>query len=155
MIKLYMLIICALFSTGCATPSITRDKIGFTYTADAGLNHYITEFMSDCRIYLGVIYCNPAINLSVTIAPLDENTLGLCTVYPYVGKRTVEINSNIIGKYNERLVVYHELFHCILNLPHYDNEMDIMNAYESENSTQEIYLNWISFVRKTFLRALP
>lgn len=154
MIKLYMFISCLLFSTGCATPSITRDKVGFTYLADKGLEHYVIEFVADCRTYLDDKLCNPSINLTVSIAPLNDNTLGLCTVYPYAGKRTVDIHRSIIGQYNERLVVYHELFHCILNLPHHDNEIDIMNSYESEHSTQEIYLNWISFVRKTFLRVV-
>lgn len=141
--------ICAI---SCATPEIKRDKIELSYTSDNQLAHYVTEFLANCREFLNENSCNPPINLQVTIAPLSENTLGLCTIYPYNGKRLVEIDPAIIGQYNERLVVYHELFHCILNKPHFDSEIDIMNAYEVEEQTKIIYINWREYVRAVFLR---
>lgn len=142
----------SLCAIACATPSIKRDKIGLTYTADERLSHYVTEFLVDCRALLGESICSPPISLQVTIAPLDDTTLGMCSVYPYSGRRLVEIDPAIVGQYNERIVTYHELFHCILGRPHYDGEMDIMNTYEIEENTKAIYLNWREYVRAVFIR---
>ena len=73
-------------------------------------------------------------------------------IYPYNGKRLIEIDPAIIGQYNEKIVTFHELFHCVLGRPHYDSEIDIMNAYELEENTNIIYLNWREYLREVFFR---
>lgn len=147
-----LLILGTLCLFACATPSITRDKAKTTYTSDAKLSHYITEFFLDCRAILGTDECSPQIDLKLEIKTLDEHTLGICYVYPYTGKRLIQIDPDIIGQYNERLVVYHELFHCVLNRQHFDDSLDIMNTFEVEENTFKIYKDWQSYITNTFKR---
>ena len=149
MFKFYSIIFCALFSTACATSA--PDKI--TISAAEKLQPMVNEFFSYCTMYLSRDKCFPKIDLRVRINKLPENILGQCTVYDkpeYL--RIIEIQPDVVENYNFRAVMYHELFHCVLNKPHFDGEVDIMNAYEHEEHTKIMYDNWETFVRAVLLR---
>lgn len=140
-------------STACATPETKRDVAGFSFKSDNRLEHYVKDFMKYCKTVLGEDKCNPKIDLDVSIANLNDGTLGQCTIYDKPSRRrNIEIDIGTIGQYNERAVLYHELFHCILEKPHYDGEIDIMNTYEIEENTYYIYSYWDYFVKKAFER---
>lgn len=135
----------------CATPETARDIAGLNYRSDNRLTHYIESFLSDCRLYLSERECDPPIDLQVTVTDLDELVLGQCTVYAN-RLRLVQIDRATLNQYNERTVMYHELYHCVLGKPHVDGELDIMNTYEVLENTQQIYANWSFYVGKVFLR---
>jgi len=136
---------------GCATPNIKRDAVGFSFTSDDRLSHYVKSFLADCRAYLSEKTCSPPIELRVIVNALPDNILGQCTVYESK-LRTIELDDTVLNQYNERAVIYHELFHCVMNKPHHDGELDIMNAYEVDENTLYMYAHWPYYVGKVFLR---
>lgn len=149
----YIFLPMLLLNIACATPETKRDIAGFTVNSDNRLEHYVDEFLDYCINVLGDTKCRPKIDLEVSISNLEGGTLGQCTIYdkPF-RRRTIELDIGVIGQYNERAVMFHELFHCILEKPHYDDELDIMNTYEIEEYTYYIYSYWEHFVKKTLKR---
>lgn len=136
----------------CATPSTTRDKItGISISSDDRLKEHVNQFFVDCKKYLSVTECSPAIDLRVSVKDLNGDTLGLCTIY-HSPLRMVEIDTSVIGNYNEIIVLYHELFHCVTGSPHHDDSDDIMNSYENEETTIKIYNDWSEYVERVFIR---
>lgn len=141
----------ACLTVACATPSIERETVGFSFKSDERLSHYVTEFLADCRMYLPETVCFPSIELHVTVNQLPDNILGQCMVYQSK-LRTIQLDETVLNQYNERAVMYHELFHCITNKPHFDDELDIMNTYEMDVYTLRMYDNWSFYVGKVFTR---
>ena len=139
--------LCILVFTGCATPNLNQLNV----LTDERLSHYVNDFLSECRLYLPDSKCSPPIDLRVIVTSLPDNILGQCSVYE--GRlRTVELDNTILTQYNEKIVMYHELYHCVLGIPHYDNEPDIMNTYENDEITQYIYNNWSEYTKRVFTR---
>lgn len=135
----------------CATPDTKRDIAGFSYTADKRLSHYVTEFLADCGNYLSESVCKPRIDLTVTVSKLPDNILGQCSVYE--GRlRAIQLDDIVLNQYNEKAVIYHELYHCVLGRPHFDDELDIMNTYEVDENTVRMYENWSEYTKKVFTR---
>jgi len=58
----------------------------------------------------------------------------------------------VLNQYNEKAVIYHELYHCVLGKPHFDDELDIMNTYEVDENTVRMYENWSEYTKKVFTR---
>lgn len=145
----FMLFTCIFFNYGCSTAAPNSIVI----TANEAMRPIVNEFFSYCAKYLSKEECFPKIELQVKVSTLADNILGQCSVYErpdYL--RRIEIQPAVVHGYNLRAVLYHELFHCVLDKPHYDNEPDIMNAYEYEENTRYIYDNWDYFVGKVFKR---
>jgi len=140
----------ALF-TACATPNIHRETVGLSYQSDNRLSHYVNDFLTDCRKYLSDSACNPSIELHVKVKQLPDDILGQCLIYQSK-LRVIQLDDTVLNQYNEREVVYHELFHCVMNKPHVDGELDIMNSFEVEENTQQIYADWSYYVGKVFTR---
>lgn len=145
--KRYISIIGFFIFTGCAS----NDNGPLTYQVDTRLTEYVTDFFADCHKNLSAALCSPPIDLKVYVTALPDDTLGECTIYEN-RLRKIKIDESILDNYNLRIVTYHELFHCVTNTPHYDNEMDIMNTYEYEENTRYMYDNWDYFVGKVFTR---
>lgn len=142
---------CILALFGCATnkPDTTKH---FTLLVDERLNSYVSSFILDCNQYLTPSECSPPIHLTVSVSPLPEDIYGQCSIYENSPKRVIEIRPDVVTGYNVWSVVYHELYHCITNTPHYDNEIDIMNSYEIAENTLQVYASWPEYVKKVFLR---
>lgn len=145
--RMFLLLTCLLI--GCS--NVKPDNI--IIRSDEKLRPLVSEFFSYCTNILSEDSCFPKIELQLKIAELSDNTLGQCTVYAkpdYL--RVVEIQPEVVTGYNLRAVLYHELMHCVLDKPHYDDEIDIMNSYEYEQNTQVIYLDWVKYVKTALLR---
>lgn len=149
MIKNMIGIICSLMIVACATREPKRMIVDTTNQ----LAPHVSEFFKYCKMYLDEEKCSPKILLRVKIKPLPSNVLGQCTTYTvpeYL--RVVTIRPDVAVGYNMKVVLYHELFHCVLDKPHYDEELDIMNSYEDEKSTEFIYENWFNYLKAVFYR---
>lgn len=137
---------------GCAnTMPVKRVEVSsFTIESEDTLKGAVNWFMTDCNRMLSKEQCEPKAHLTVRQGNLSEGTLGLCWFSPK--QRLIEIDSDVISSQNYWVVLYHEMFHCVLGREHYDNDIDIMNTYEDTEKTLVIYANWEQFLRKVFLR---
>lgn len=115
----------------------------------------VKEFMVDCNYVLGYAKCNPSLDIKIKIKPLKEQRLGTC--YLYSGalqyKRVIVISEDIVGTEYQKIVMYHELIHCLLHQEHMDDEIDIMNTYMTRKNTMYMYKSWDYFVTKALLRS--
>lgn len=120
----------------------------------ADLKAHTEEFIKDCNKYLGKEKCNPKIQLVMKVRPLADKKLGVCYIYnePFQYKRKIVIDDEVMGAYNQKLVVYHELLHCLFQLDHFDDEIDILNTYVVPSNVRYINQYWDYFVEKAFRR---
>lgn len=60
--------------------------------------------------------------------PYDEGAVGLCLVAVFFPKRIIYLDPAFIQAYPEltRTLVFHELGHCLLDLEHSEDRVDIM-----------------------------
>jgi len=136
---------------GCACSTTKSMQL----TAPAQIEPIVQRFVADCRKSLPENVCSPPIKLYISINTITEDgVLGQCTTYrePFDDIKFIEIQPNVVNSYQLWAVMYHELFHCVLNKPHYDTEYDIMNAYESPDVTRILYSDWDFFVQRVFQR---
>jgi len=146
----YLIGLTSILFVECATVEPPKS---FNLISDDNLKPYVTEFLRICESTLNPDKCLPNINLYVRTKELTDDTLGQCLVYDTPNfVRVIEIDTETLNSYNLRAVMFHELFHCVMGKPHYDNEIDIMNSYEYEQNTRYIYDNWDYFVGKVFKR---
>lgn len=146
---LVLLITSALLGCSCSTTQTRKLQI-YSHPAFRPL---IDEFYGYCKQYGGG--CTEPIELYVKFKPIKtENVLGQCRAYypPDEHLRIVEIQPELEDNPSLKNIVFHELFHCVLNKPHYDNEFDIMNSYERGDVTEAIYERWDFFVERVFKR---
>lgn len=152
LMKFYTVLISAVFGCFAACSTVEPPK-SFKLVSDENLKPLVNEFLKLCEITLSRGVCTPEIELHVRSKPLNDDTLGHCLVYDNPEfLRVIEIDNQILNAYNLRAVMFHELFHCVLGKPHYDNELDIMNTYEIEENTKIIYDDWETYVKKVLLR---
>ena len=115
----------------------------------------VFEFLADCQRHLHTHKCNQLILLTVKVQKLPEpDQLGVCYTYysPNEHVRNIYIDPSIVGTAQQKLVVYHELAHCIFEMDHYDTKVDIMNSYTYEQKALWIYDNWDFFLKAMFSR---
>ena len=124
-------------------------------TVDPRLQDDVINFLVDCERNLPYETCNPLLDVHLKVGKLPEKeSLGVCITYggDWSYKRVIIISPHILGAYNQKLVTYHELSHCILGMEHYDEEIDIMNSYEYSSKTQYLGENWDYFTTIMFKR---
>jgi len=119
-----------------------------------GTDIYLNEFLSDARIRNIKIM---PVRLTIKFKETPANILAYCHYY-IDHTRTIEIDErkwNNLSFNSKKLLIYHELGHCLLLKPH-DNEkseiygypQSIMNSYIFAGSWFE--LNEISYIDQLF-----
>lgn len=91
----------------------------------------------------------PEVNVELKIVDLDDTTLGMCTIYPD-NTLKIKIDPSVLNSPIRKLVVYHELMHCVFDIEHYDDDIDIMNK---DASNDEVLIkNFNYYLQKAFTR---
>ena len=117
-----VLILLIVLITGCGSEILNKKEI------DPLVLDQTMGFVHRCQ-FEGICNYEYLRLVSVKFTDIEtEGTLGTCTIYKN-GDRKIILDNSIKGTAYLEIVVYHELAHCLLNLPHYEEELDIMNAY--------------------------
>jgi len=144
--------ITSMLLASCGT---TQPDIEYKLDFSPELQDQVFEYLADCQRFLYTHRCNQRIELKVKVQKLpDPQQLGVCYTYhpPHEYKRDIYISPKVIGTDLQKLVVYHELTHCLFEEDHYDTKVDIMNSYAESKKAQWIYKNWEFFLKKMFER---
>lgn len=152
MIKFSTRLLAFLF-TACATTPRAPD-IPLSYI-EPQLQPLVDDFYRECRKVLGD-QCDTRISLSVRVDKLPDNTYGVCYLYnkPQEYVRQVDISKDILTKPSLlKVVLYHELIHCVLQQEHYDDHLDLMNTFTNEGTAQYVLLYWHFYLTTALERA--
>ena len=122
-----------LFIASCGTAQPTVKM-----SVPSELAEDVKSFMKDCQAVLGFSKCNPSLDIKIKVKKLKEQKLGTCYFYDgaFKYKRLIVMSEDIIGTEYQKIVMYHELIHCLLDQEHTDDEIDIMNTYMSPKNTK-------------------
>jgi hypothetical protein len=136
----------------CSTTDVNAPR-RMIVEVDPIMQETVNNFLSDCEKVLGREKCRPNIELQGKIRPLKEDTLGLCYIYENPEHlRRIFVDDNVTDPNLFRVVLYHELMHCVLEFPHHDDELDIMNSSADIISARSIVQFWESYVYKSLVR---
>jgi hypothetical protein len=119
------------------------------------LKPLVDEFVSDCKRFVDNESCSPQITLTVQFKELKENNLGVCYLYdyPYNHVRRIEINEKIKATPELlKVVMVHELLHCVLQIEHFDKQLDIMNSYGNLETSKYLLSHWDFYLDLVFRR---
>ena len=117
-------------------------------TQDQELADHVNHFIAEAAKH-SAAYMVPA-NMVVKKVEMPIGTLGTCTIS--TSGLTVKLNTiywKYISKAKQTQVIFHELSHCLLNMDHYDTEVDIMNTSENTDFNDE---NAQEYIQKLFNR---
>lgn len=121
------------------------------YKTDARLQYEITEFFHTCMAYFHRSKCMPEVDVEIKVTSLSDTTLGVCTIYPGSDKLNIVIDRKLLNNPRLRkLVVFHELTHCVFDVDHFDDDIDLMNS--NADYDEEIINNFNYYVQKAFER---
>jgi hypothetical protein len=123
--------------------------IGNVHTIDTRLQKDVVEFFDTCQQYFPTRICIPDTDLKIYVGRLPGPSIGECNIYSDKKLRVI-IDKEILSERNRRLVVFHELIHCVFDVDHYNDSVDIMN--EDSKHDQEIMDHFDFYVEKVFRR---
>lgn len=93
----------------------------------------------------------PEVDVEIKVTDLEDTTLGICTIYPNNSLLKIVIDKSLLDHPRLRkMVIYHELIHCVFDVDHYENDIDLMNA--NSKHEEEILRNFPYYVKKTLER---
>jgi hypothetical protein len=153
MIRQYVRLL-AFLLTACATTMPRAPDMPLSYI-EPQLKPLVDEFYQECKKVLGE-QCQTRITLTVKVDKLSDNTYGVCYLYdkPYQYARHININSEIITNPTLlRVVLFHELIHCVLEQEHYDTQLDLMNTYTNEKTASYLLSYWQFYLTTALERA--
>lgn len=137
------LILIYLFFTSCGKffpPDVVERAKPHFKTSDSYFNNYKQDFSEEYNIYTGkTVRTSVPINFTNDIFfPSNPSSIGVCFSS---GGRGIEILIKesywkTLSSVCRRLLVYHEMGHCILNQDHRDGYPSVMN---SSNGYCELY----------------
>lgn len=142
--RIILLALLLLSSSSCRTLDI-----GNVHTVDTRLQKDVVEFFDTCQLYFPTTFCIPDTDLKVYVGRLPGPSIGECNIYSDKKLRVI-IDKEVLSERNRRLVVFHELIHCVFDVDHHTEDIDIMNA-DSRND-QEIVDHFDFYVEKVFRR---
>lgn len=142
--KIILLLSLALFLSCCRTLDI-----GYIHTIDPRLQKDVSAFFETCQLYFPSKICIPDADLQVYVGRLPKPMVGECTIYPDKKLRVV-IDKGILGEKDLRLVVFHEMLHCVFDVDHFEESPDIMNADTTHE--KEILAHFDFYLEKVFRR---
>lgn len=147
--------IISILSMLIASCGTTEPDVEYKMEFSPELQDQVFEYLADCQRHLHTHQCNQRIELKVKVQKLPEpNLLGICQTFypPHDYKRYIYISPDVVGTDLQKLVLYHEMTHCLFDDDHYDDEIDIMNTYTFSNKANHIYRNWGGYLEKMFGR---
>lgn len=139
-VKLLKLALAAILLSGCGCGPKEYDHKLFPY---------VHEFLQDCRGRLatkpGRIKTLHVIKYQNTATDEEPDKVAECLIWKSLGTvwRT-EVRISRGTEMRERSLVYHELGHCLLDEPHNEDGVKIMNAYVT--SDQYLKEHWDDMV---------
>lgn len=141
-----VILILALFSlTNCVT-----FRSAPSYNIDATLQYDASLFFQKCVHHLSKELCLPKVPLEMGVETLEWPLLGECIIST-PSQLDISISDRILEEAMlRRLIVYHELAHCIFDIDHHDDDIDIMNSTSQYDLT--ITQNLDFYLKKLFDR---
>ena len=134
----------------CSTLSVPEH---LTVQVDTVMHQTVFDFLDDCEAVLGAEKCKPRYELEGGIRKLENGTLGTCYVYDTPAYlRKIYVDKSVEDPDLFRVVMYHELMHCILDFQHHDDGLDIMNSTTNADNAKEIAKSWDEFVNQALKR---
>lgn len=134
----------------CGSNNSTRNTNQFIPLNDSTFKRYKVFFIHELRNYANEYEMSLVEDkiMNFPIAYYDKDIIysGAC----YKGSHIEIYKENILwGEAGIRMVVFHELSHCVLNLPHYDEEEDLMNSKDGLPIFNDNYiLRWLDNIRQ-------
>lgn len=136
-----VLLVCIIVSCLSMSPPL--------YVTDARVQAEVSNFFQDCLRYFHRAQCIPEVKVSVRVVKLPDTTLGQCTIYPN-DNLTIVIDPSVLDSSFRKLVIYHELMHCIFDIEHYDDDVDIMNKDNTHHV--ELMTRFDYYLQRAFAR---
>ena len=151
--KIILFPVISFFSGMFAACASLHAPENLTISINPVMRTVIFEFLEDCEKVLNTETCKPKLQLEGGFKKLDKDLLGTCYVYETPSYlREIYIDPEVTDPNLFRVVMYHELMHCILGTEHTDNELDIMNSRMDQKSADYIANNWDNFVKQALTR---
>lgn len=92
----------------------------------------------------------PEREIIIRVKNFSDTTLGTCSIHT-TGELVIAIDESLLERDDLRkLVVYHELMHCVFDVDHWDHDIDIMN--EDSAHDEEILRNFPYYLKRAFER---
>jgi hypothetical protein len=119
---------------------------------DDNIRPHVAEFLQYCRMTEYAEKC--AVNFSNTIdivmkkrvSPNDPDVVGVCIVYDNNLRRVIVTSSRYdLESLEFKILVWHELGHCLMEMPHVEDRLHIMNP--SMLSDDDMFENWEMLIR--------
>lgn len=106
--------------------SCSTHRIGFKKgVSNPQINQFVAEFEKDFNTQV-----KTHVAFTDDFGPngiFESTTNGVCLKWEDI--RSVHLNPNIEDQPRVlKMAIYHELLHCVFDLPHYDKELDLMNT---------------------------
>lgn len=136
----------SLISAACGNgvlPADSRVK-GGSFSDRQFVESVLSNFQARCSAH--GLKCNRdvmTVKIVDAVVEGEPDTLGMCTMGFVAGVvnttlvRAIALDRVIIAQQNPETValIVHESFHCMLDAPHFDKSMDIMNTFNNPNLT--------------------
>jgi hypothetical protein len=121
---------------------------------DAPVRPHLAEFMAYCAMTRYAATCTMnakkiiKIKLVNVVDPSDPNVIGLCIVYGNLREIRLQDKMYFPESIDFKFLVWHELGHCLMDLPHIDNRPHIMNSVTMPQD--KIVQQWVYLIRDFF-----
>lgn len=119
---------------------------------DKNIRPHLAEFLQFCKMTQYAERCT--VNFANTIDIVlkervsfsDENVVGVCMVYDSNLRRVIISSSRYqLESLEFKILVWHELGHCLMDMPHVTDRLHIMNP--SMLTDDEMFENWEALIR--------
>ena len=122
-----------------AVTSFNKDRDIYS-VIDRTIRPHFAEFMKYCELSIYAERCarNAKLILSIRyrniVDPTDPDIVGLCTIYDNF--REIRLKKNLYPPHSLefKMLVWHELGHCLMDLRHIEGRLHIMNPSMMEKS---------------------
>ena len=120
-------------------------------TIDKQIRPHFVEFLQYCSISPYAEKCKKNLKLLSSVKfkkmpdPFNENVVGVCDIYDTFREVKLKNNAFPVESLEFKLLVWHELGHCLMDRPHVKEKAHIMNQEIVDNKT--ITTQWTNLVR--------
>lgn len=145
--------ICLLFSSySYAKMSIdSKQNNSIIISVDKEIRPHFMEFLQYCELTRYADRCKKnltkliSVKLKRVIDQSNPDTIGFCIIYDNFREIRLKRNMFPYESLEFKLLVWHELGHCLMDLPHTEERLHLMNPAMME---KKVMLNqWVEIVR--------